>query len=254
MDIKVRRAEYKEIEPLRELYRQEANCQIMCDSILRRGMADPYLIQVDGRIGGYAGIWNKFDPGRVMEFYTLPSLRAEAAPMFRELIRESRATHLEAQTNLPLMLLMLHDFGRNVRAENVLFDDGFTSQLTCPNATFRKIEPEDASRTINGEKVEAGNWMLEVEGEIVGTGGIATHYNPPYGDLYMGIAEPHRRKGYGSYLIQELKRVCYETGRKPAARCNFTNIASRRTLQKAGMLPYGHLITAEIAESTNGHE
>ncbi len=44
MDITVRQAEYEEIEPLRARYRHEANCQIVRDSILRRGLADPYVI------------------------------------------------------------------------------------------------------------------------------------------------------------------------------------------------------------------
>ena len=30
----------------------------------------------------------------------------------------------------------------------------------------------------------------------------------PYGDLFMEVDEPHRRRGYGGYLIQELKRAC----------------------------------------------
>ena len=74
-------------------------------------------------------------------------------------------------------------------------------------------------------------------GVVAATGGILCHYNVPYGDIFMGVAEPFRRRGYGSYLIQELKRVCYERGRIPAARCNASNVASRATLQKAGLLP-----------------
>ena len=62
----------------------------------------------------------------------------------------------------------------------------------------------------------------------------------------MGVSESRRRLGFGSYLVQELKRVCYEAGRRPAARCNPDNFASRRTLQKAGLLPCGRLLTGEI--------
>lgn len=52
-----------------------------------------------------------------------------------------------------------------------------------------------------------GEWMIESAGEIVATGGILFHYNPPYGDIYMEVAEPHRRLGCGSYLVQEPKRT-----------------------------------------------
>ena len=50
----------------------------------------------------------------------------------------------------------------------------------------------------------------------------------------MEVAEAFRKRGLGCYLVQELKRVCYEQGSVPAARCSPTNIPSRKTLQKAG--------------------
>ena len=91
-----------------------------------------------------------------------------------------------------------------------------------------------------------GDWAVESGGEVVATGGIMLHYNPPYGDIYMEVAAPHRRRGYGSYLVQELKRFCYEMGRRPAARCAIGNVASRRTLERAGMVPCAHIMRGKI--------
>ncbi len=62
----------------------------------------------------------------------------------------------------------------------------------------------------------------------------------------MEVDEPSRRRGIGGYLIQELKRVAYEMGRVPAARCNVTNAASRATLQKAGMLPCARVLAGVL--------
>ena len=75
-----------------------------------------------------------------------------------------------------------------------------------------------------------GDWLIEDKGAIVATGGIMLHYNPPYGDIYMEVDEPSRQRGYGSYLIQELKRTCYEMGRIPArpVRCRQCSVAARR--------------------------
>ena len=86
------------------------------------------------------------------------------------------------------------------------------------------------------------DWMVEADGDAAAAGGILFHYNLPYGDLYMSVAEPLRRRGYGSYLVQELKRTCYQMGRVPSARCNAANAASRATLQKAGMLPCARVL------------
>jgi GNAT superfamily N-acetyltransferase len=157
--------------------------------------------------------------------------------MFRELLAVSAAKEIEAQTNSPLMLLMLYDWGVNIRPENVLFHDAFTTHLPSPGGLFRHSVDEDN---------QEDEWVVEAEGAVAASGGFLCHYNPPYGDLYMSVAESSRRQGYGSYLVQELKRVCYEAGRKPAARCNAGNLASRLTLQKAGLLPCGRLMVGEV--------
>lgn len=241
MDIRVRHAAYRDVEPLRELYRHEAHCQIIHDSALARGIADAYVILVDDRIAGYAGVWNEYHPGRVMEFYTQPHVRPYALPMFHELLAVSRATHIEAQTNMPLMRTMLDDCAGNIVEEKILFEDGSATSLECPAGGFRPAAPDD--RRSDGE------WVIEVDGAVVAAGGILCHYNPPYGDIYMEVSEPARRQGFGSYLVQELKRVCYEAGKRPAARCDPFNVASRRTLEKAGFLPCGRLLAGEVSGS-----
>jgi RimJ/RimL family protein N-acetyltransferase len=81
---------------------------------------------------------------------------------------------------------------------------------------------------------------------VVGKGGILFHYNPPYGDIHMDIDEGFRRRGYGSYLVQELKRLCQELGGIAAARCDPTNTASQRTLQRAGFLPHAHILIGSL--------
>ena len=245
MRIEIRPVEFAEVESLRELYRSEAKCQIIHDSALARGMADPYLIMVNDRIGGYGGVWNRFDVGRVLEFYTLPPVRSAAQPMFRELIAASKATSIEAQTNMPLMMTMLFDFAHGILQEKILFEDGFTTAIPSPPGVFRRAELGDS---MPDAKEELGEWVFESKGRVVATGGFLCHYNPPYGDVYMSVAESHRMQGIGSFLVQEVKRVCYEAGRKPAARCNPENEASRRTLQKAGMLPVARLLAGKLTE------
>jgi GNAT superfamily N-acetyltransferase len=136
------------------------------------------------------------------------------------------------------MLMMLYDFGMNLAEEKVLFEDGRSADLTCAGAAFRRAGPEDDAN---------GGWIVEVDGAVVGAGGVLGHYNPPYGDVYVGVDEAARRRGVGSFLVQELKRVCYESGMKPAARCDPSNLASRRTLERAGFRVCGRLLAAEVA-------
>ena len=238
LNIEILQAEYRDIESMRELYRHEAHCQIVHDSALSRRIAHPYMIHLNGRIAGYAGVWNKYYPKRIMEFYTLPHVRQYALPMFRKILTVSRATHIEAQTNIPLILNMLYDCGTNIIEEKILFEDGFTTKLNCPAGVLRQSKP--------GDHRGAGEWVVDVNGTIVGTGGVLYHYNPPYGDIYVEVSETERRKGFGSYLVQELKQIAYEAGKIPAARCDPSNVSSRLTLEKAGFLPCGYLLAGEV--------
>jgi GNAT superfamily N-acetyltransferase len=246
LDIQVRRTEYQDVERLRELYRQEANCQIVRDSALSRGFADPYLILLDGRLAGYASVGNRYDVGALLEFYTFPYMRSFALTLFLEVLMVSRATAIQAQTNMPLMLRLLYDCAKNITTDAILFEDAFTTRLLPADTIFRQVLAEETSKVFQHLSEPVGKWAIETGGSIVATGGYFTHYNPPYGDIYMEVAEGARQQGFGSYLVQELKRICYEAGKKPAARTGSDNVASRRTLEKAGFAVCGRLLVGEV--------
>ncbi|HYG61754.1 MAG TPA: GNAT family N-acetyltransferase [Thermoanaerobaculia bacterium] len=248
MPIDVTPAAPEEVRPLRELYRQEMNCQIIRYSWYGRGWTDPYLLHLNGRVVGYGLVGGIGANPRdtIIELYVLPIHRGAALPLFRRLAETSRARTVETQTNDVLLTLMLYDCAESIEVDKVLFEDAFTTQLTVPGAAFRRITEADAERIFVHTSEPGGEWMIEAEGRVAATGGILFHYNVPYGDLFMEVAEPFQRRGYGSYLVQELKRTCYEMGRIPAARCNASNVASRAALQKAGLLPCARLLTGVL--------
>jgi GNAT superfamily N-acetyltransferase len=238
----------EQVRPLRELYRRKMNCQIVHDSWFERGWTDPYLLHVDGRLAGYGLVGgasgNPHDV--IIEFYVLPAFRAAALPVFRRLAAVSQARSVEAQTNDILLTLMLYDCASKIESETVLFHDAFTTHLAVPGATFRRLTESDKGRIFLHSVEPVGDWGIEADGAIAATGGILCHYNVPYGDIHMEVAAPVRRRGYGSYLVQELKRTCREMGKVPAARCKASNVASRATLQKAGLLPCARMLTGTI--------
>jgi GNAT superfamily N-acetyltransferase len=248
MQIDIQRAAYLEVEAMRELYRHEARCQIIRDSHLRRGLADPYLIRVNGRLCGYGGISNKA-PHRLIEFYVQPAMRRFASPLLRELLAASGATAMAAQTNMPLMLMLLYECAQDITREAILFEDAEMTHHTCTQGVFRQATLADSATIFPHHHEPVGDWVIDTAEGIVATGGFLTHYNPPYGDIFMEVRESARQRGFGRYLVQELKRVCYEAGKKPAARCDPTNMASRRTLESAGLLPCGYLLTGRIEVS-----
>jgi GNAT superfamily N-acetyltransferase len=250
MPIETRRAEFRDVEAMRDIYRQEMSCQIIHDSIHSRpGWTEEYLLIEGGANAGYGSVavggpW-KGKP-TVYEYYVLPQYRSRLFDLFVELLTSSGATMIETQSNDPLLTVMLHTFAQDVTSESILFHDKLTTSHSPPGALFRRASPEDAAQIVQHQLDPEAKWLVAVGGTIVAAGDILFHYNRPYGDIYMKVAEPFRRRGFGSYLVQELKRVCYRGGSVPAARCNLKNIASRKTLQKAGFVPCGHILTGIV--------
>jgi hypothetical protein len=162
MEIQAQRTDYKEVEALRGLYRQEANCQIIHDSFLSRGLADPYLILVDGRVAGYGAVANRYEKDQAMEFYTLPQYRSRALPMFREMLAVSQATSIQAQTNMPLMLTLIYDCATDITPQSILFADAAVTHLACPDGLFRRVTPNDPD--------PKGKWGLDIDGTLVAWG------------------------------------------------------------------------------------
>jgi GNAT superfamily N-acetyltransferase len=236
---------------MRDEYRREMNCQIVHDSWHARGFTTSYLLHARGRVVGYGSVGGAPREARdiLKEFFVLPPHRGDALPLFRQLVAAGGARWVEAQTNDALLLLMLHDCAVELSSETILFADGLTTTLgvPVPGATVRRVTGADHERVFPHTLEPVGEWGIDVGGELVATGGLASHYNPPYRDIYMEVAAAYQRRGVGSYLVQELKRLCHEMGSIPSARCNHANVASRRTLQRAGMFPCARIVRGRLA-------
>jgi GNAT superfamily N-acetyltransferase len=249
--MKVDRVELREIERMRDIHRHEMNCQIIHDSIHPRpGWSLEYLItEGDARIGygsvAVAGPWQ--GKPTVYEYFMLPRHRGRVFDAFVALLTASGASAIECQSNDVLLTVMLHAFASAVASGSILFHDRATTAHSLPDAVFRRATPEDAGQVAQHQLDSEARWLVEVGGVVAAAGDILFHYNRPYGDIYMAVGESFRRRGIGTYLVQELKRVCYEGGSVPAARCNPKNIASRQTLQRAGFVPCGHILTGAVS-------
>jgi GNAT superfamily N-acetyltransferase len=250
MELSAKAADVEDILPWRDMYRLEMPCQIIHDSLhSRKGWTKPYLLSAGGVSVGYGSIavggpW-KGKP-TVFEWYVVAQYRSRIFDLFGALLAGSGAIAIETQSNAPLLTAMLHTFAQNVMSESILFHDKLTTTHAPPGVRVRRATPDDAPQLLSHELDSDAPWVVEADCKVAAAGGVLFHYNRPYGDIYMKVAEPYRRRGLGSYLVQELKRICYENGNVPAARCNTNNIASRRTLQKAGFVPCGHILIGSV--------
>jgi GNAT superfamily N-acetyltransferase len=246
MHFKATKVSLQEILPYRDLYLQEMHRQIRYNACHERGWSDSYLLYADEVIIGYGSVKGQeiADRDTIFEFYLLPLHQHLATRAFQVLLEASGAKFIQPQSNALLLTTMLYEFATNIRAEAILFEEDRATSLSVSGVVFRS--KEEYEKTF-GKKVEDGSgYVLESGGEIVGSGDFLLHYNKPFADLYMEVAESYRNKGLGSYLIQELKRVCYLAGRIPAARCNVQNRASKATLLKGGLRVAGCMLLGEV--------
>ena len=239
-----------DILALRTRHRQEMNCQIVHDSIHRReGWTLSYLLERAGVPVGFGSVaiggpWK--DKPTLLEFYLTPEHRNKAFCLFETFLESSGARFFEAQTNDVLLTSMALTYGKDLAVEKIVFHDGLTTTHVRVGGTLRQVIPDEEIRTALERRQGGGEWLLELDGAPAGKGGLLFHYNRPYGDLYMEVSEPFRRRGLGAYLVQELKRISYDLGAVPCARCNPGNLASRLTLQSAGFVPCAQIIVGSI--------
>jgi GNAT superfamily N-acetyltransferase len=251
MTIQATETSGRNILPLRTRYRDEANCQIVHDSIHRReGWTVSYLLELSGFPVGFgsvaiAGPWK--DRPTVFEFYVLAEHRSQAFALFEAFLTASAARFFEVQTSDVLLTVMLHTYGRDIVSEKIVFHDALTTSLPANGASLQRVTAWEEIELCRERQQGGGEWLLEIDGKEAAKGGILFHYNRPYGDIYMEVTEALRKRGLGSYLVQELKRECYQLGAIPCARCDPTNIASRKTLQRAGFVPFAHILNGVVA-------
>jgi GNAT superfamily N-acetyltransferase len=247
MDLKITKTSLNDILHLRTLFLQENNFQVRYNACHERGWSDSYLISIDGAHVGYGSVKGRDDLSEreaIFEFYLMPAWRKNSSTIFKKLSAVSGTTYIECQSNDLLLSSMLYEFGQSISSDVILFKDGPVTALEVTGATFRQRMTDEHLFQHNHEP--DGDYVIEVNSEVVATGGFLLHYNKPFADLYMEVREDQRQKGYGSLLIQELKKACFISGRVPAARCNISNKASKATLLKGGLEIAGYMLLGEI--------
>ena len=247
MTLEITKTNLEEILYLRNLFLQENNFQIRYNACHERGWTDSYIIYFNEEKIGYGSVKGNEklnDRDAVFEFYIIPSFRNLSSAAFLKLLQVSKTTFIECQSNDFLLTSMLYEYAQNINANTILLEEGITTDIKIDKVMFRKRNENDKVFEHKAEPV--GDFVLELNNEVVATGGFLLHYNMPFADLFMEVKEDCRRRGLGSFLIQELKKQCYLAGRVPAARTGMENIPSRATLIKAGLKIAGFILLGQV--------
>ncbi len=239
MEFDIVKVQGVDIESHRRLFLAETKFQFIYNKCHDAGWVDVYLFKFNEISIGYGSVWGKDkreNRATICEFFLDQPFRKYARHIFDQFIKISCAGFVECQTNDTLLASMALESAKNINAEAILFETAFETAFTIPGAQFIK--------SLSSEDWNA--YSIQKDGEIVATGGFIWNYNFPYIDIYYEVKENFRNMGYGTLLMQELKREAYRLNRIPAARCNVKNQASKALLLKAGMRICGYIIIGEL--------
>lgn len=221
-----------------------------------QGRTRIYGVRSGGALIGYGILHGEGeDRSTVVEFFLLPQHRRHTVPVFDRFTKATEATGVQARTNDTGLVLLLHERTHDIVPGNFYFHDAATTHHPVPGIRYRVITPDDLDAlapimtTPEGwpfeppDREALARWiasnegcLLEDEGGIAAIGAILHGYNPPFAAIGMVVMKRARRRGYGVYLIEELKRETYAMGKIPRADCAAWNAASRATLLRAGFL------------------
>jgi GNAT superfamily N-acetyltransferase len=247
MPVQVVRGALADILGWRALFLQELHAQCRYDACHARGWSDLRLLQLHDRIVGYGALKARDDQAvrdAVFEWYVLPPWRSHQRDLFAALVAASGAEWVECQTNDPCLYPVARHVAPDLQPTTFLFEAD--KDVVSEDAGAGGLRSRGTDDTFTHTSEPVGDQVLEVDGEIVGTAGHLTHYNPPFADIYMEVAPTQRRKGYGARLVAGAIRECWLSGHVPAARCHIDNIASRATLLNGGMREVGQVMIGEI--------
>jgi len=239
MHFEIVKSDQLTVEPLRRLFLSEIKFQFIYNKCHKAGWADVYLFTMNNLHIGYGSVWGKDkreNRDTIFEFYISEPFRKYDSLIFADFMQYSGTGFIECQSNDILITRMLFEYAENIKAEAIIFEDSYETDLKIPGSRLVKNE-------ISDENIE---YRLEKDEGLVATGGYVWNYNYPFIDLYYEVKEEHRKNGFGSLIVQELKKEAYRLKRVPAARCNVKNMASKRTLLKAGMRVCGYILLGEL--------
>jgi len=239
-------------ERMRESYLEslcepiELYSEVICrDSI-------PYFVRIDGKITGYLLLGE----GKVLhEFFLEDRSLPLAENIFTKAIEELKVKKAVCQSwdHLFMSMCLLH-----FKAEKVI-GYNFRDRIEPPGP-IPDLDPEERIATLDDVDlltrfrdgifddsevkdipywIEKGGCTIyeDSDGSFIGYGMLnRTIDGRDWFDIGMYVRPECRKKGYGTWIIDRLADRCIMNGWRPTLGCAKDNMASKRTIEKAGFV------------------
>jgi len=203
--------------------------------------------------------------GAVVEFWANDNALPDLGELFYAAAMRAGATSaiVKSYDRLALVAIASRPFqGATIGVNCTAWSDerydpppGFSPRPGCPGDLSILVDigpglfgaPDEAAQDLAGGRIT----IYEVDGSAAGCGILSpVREGADAFDLGVGILPQWRRRGLGEQIVRHLKQVCLrELGVRPVCGCAVENIASRRTLERAGFLAHHRLLELKWASS-----
>lgn len=204
-----------------------------------------YAIEIDGEKAGFASI---FDGYLLTQFAMYGPLRRHGQDAFRAVRRLESVRAAYVPTSDGVFLAHALDDYRSLANQAYFFVLGNTAprldappEYTLVPATRPDIPAIQSDTgdffTDLERRLDAGEiFLTRRNDETVGYGIYELSQLTDAASVGMFTLEPYRHQGVGSATISMLIAVMHQRGRRPVAGCWYYNHASKRTLERAGLV------------------
>lgn len=215
-----------------------------------------FLIQDGAEDVGY---WAIHGGERLTQFYVRRSYQRHAQTLFLQALERHSVKSLFVPTGDELLVSMIMDHDLAIKKQAYFFQEGEMLLPSGEGDSFRPATEADLPgiTEVCGDflpdyerRMEEGElFVYRRDDELLGIGLVEhSHLIESTGSIGMFVGEPFRNQGIGKAIIVRLRQWCRERGITPVSGCWYYNEASKRTLERAGMVTKSRLLDVEAPE------
>ncbi|MDW3650303.1 MAG: GNAT family N-acetyltransferase [Bacteroidia bacterium] len=215
-----------------------------------RDMAILWGIKEEDKLIGYACMNADH---QLIQFYISPEHLDQGPSILQSFLRELMIKTAIVGTNNPVFLSLATPFIQEIKPHSYLYEKFLEVEMGEREAEFRICHSEDLEAIVRychlatggpeawlegyiGNLIEKGEiFMLRNEEEIIGTCEVRKSISAPdYVDIGMIVSPNHRKKGYGSFLLNRAKEIAISWGKEPICSTTIDNLGSQKAIRNCG--------------------
>lgn len=224
------------------------------------GISDYYKVMRDSEVLGYFCLNQE---GTLLQYFIRDEFISKSKEIFKYILEQYNIPKGFIGTNDIKSLALFLDFNKKVCTHTFLYKDIERTDIISPIKGIKILTAteEDLQKVmdyhINSLNMK-GRWIKPYCSGLIAKGQIIlfiknqkiigigekrrSETQEKYAHLGVTVAKEYRSKGVGSFILSYLKKECYRNRMIPICSTSIDNVASQKTIMKAGFFAYHRIL------------